>query len=253
MSQWPDTLLSGRRILCAGASSGIGRACAVLCSQVGARVIVMGRDQIRIQETLGLLSGAGHESIAYDLGDPDGLADTLGALEGRIDGMIYSAGVERTRPLRGLDWREFETMLRVNAVASAELARLLTKPGRIGAQGSSFVLIASVSGITADRGKLEYSGSKALLISMARSMANELAPKKVRVNCVSPAMVQTPMLERMFTEIPEESVKEISGRHAFGLLDPVDVANGCVFLLSDLSARITGQNLVIDSGFGFSR
>ena len=111
------------------------------------------------------------------------------------------------------------------------------------------MLLSSIAGITNEKGKLDYSVSKAALIKAAKILALELGKKQIRVNSISPAMVQTPMLLEMFENLPEDSVADINRRHLFGILDTEDVANLCIFLLSDLSKRITGTNIVIDSGF----
>lgn len=98
-------------------------------------------------------------------------------------------------------------------------------------------------------GKAAYSASKGAVISGVRSLAMELCRSNIRVNSISPAMVNTPILEKMFQEIGEEASSEIIRKHPLGIGNPEDVANACIFLLSDASKWVTGTNMVVDGGY----
>lgn len=251
---WSDKLLQNKGILISGASSGIGKVCAVVCSRLGARIVALGRDQVRLAETLASLEGEGHLAINCELTDIKQLNEDFSALDGSfpISGFIHSAGVERTNPLKGIDADGYADMLKVNLIAGVMIAQRLSRPKILDRNGSSFVFISSISGTNGEKGKIEYSSSKSALYGMAKSMARELAGKGIRVNCVSPAMVNTPMLHRTFSELPEESVQAIKNRHLLGLIEPEEVANLCAYLISDLAKSITGTNIIIDGGYSLT-
>ncbi|MCB5284036.1 MAG: SDR family oxidoreductase [Candidatus Cloacimonetes bacterium] len=251
---WSDKVLTGKRILISGASSGIGRACAVVCSSLGARIVAMGRNEERLAETISLLQGSGHQSLACDIGNSDELQagfPTLSA-DGPLAGFIHSAGIEWTSPLKSIDPNAYANMLKVNLIAGVMIAQMLSRPKVYDKNGSSYVYISSIRGMLGEKGNIEYSSSKSAMFGMVRSMSRELASKGIRVNSVSPAMVETEMLKNVFEELPAESVAAIQTRHLLGLVEPVDVANLCAYLISDLGKAITGTNIVIDSGYSLA-
>ena len=251
MKYWSETLLENRRILITGASSGIGRECAIAFSNLGAHIILMGRDEERLQETLNSLSGTGHSTILCDLTLVNSIKDHLAQLKSTelISGFIHCAGIERTRPLKSFDTEDFQVMFKTNVTSAIEITRVVSARGYLEKKGASYVFISSVSGINGEKGKLEYSSSKASLFALTKSLASELAVKKIRVNCVSPAMVQTPMFKSVTESLPEDPVKSIEAKHLFGFIEPSDIANLCIYLVSDLGCKITGSNFVIDSGY----
>lgn len=251
---WSDKVLTGKRVLISGASSGIGRACAVVCSSLGAWIVAMGRNEERLAETMALLQGFGHQSLLCDIGNSDELQVGFASLtvDGPYTGFIHSAGLERTNPLKTIDVDEFTEMFRINVAAGIEISRLISRPGSYDKNGTCHIFISSVSGVFGEKGKIEYSSTKAALIGAVKAMARELGPKGIRVNCVSPGMVETPMLQNMFSSLPEASVKTIETRHLMGIPKPEDIADLCVFLLSDLGKRITGENIIIDSGYSLA-
>ena len=104
-------------------------------------------------------------------------------------------------------------------------------------------------GMVGEPAKIAYSASKGALLAGCRSMALELASKKIRVNCISPAIVRTELSDKLFAELPEGTMDRIKSLHPLGFGSPVDIANACVFLLSDEAKWITGSNLVIDGGY----
>ncbi|MDD4309238.1 MAG: SDR family NAD(P)-dependent oxidoreductase [Candidatus Cloacimonetes bacterium] len=251
MKYWSETLLEKKRILITGASSGIGRECAIACSNLGAHIILMGRDEKRLQEALHSLSGTGHSTIICDLTLVNSIKDHLAHLKSTepISGFIHCAGIERTRPLKSFDSEDFAVMFNTNVTSAIELTRVISALGYLEKNGASYVFISSVSGINGEKGKLEYSSTKASLFALTKSLALELAVKHIRVNCISPAMVQTPMFKSITDSLPEDSVNSIEAKHLFGFIEPSDVANLCIYLISDLSRKITGSNIVIDSGY----
>lgn len=245
--------LANKTLLITGASSGIGRQCAILCSQMGATVIGLGRDKDRLSETQGLLEEPDrHLFISIDLLDHETLEEAIKeavAQKGRIHGMINSAGISTTLPLRMMKPDKIETFLQTNVAAAINLARVLTKPAHMAEEGGSLVFITSVMATVGESGKSLYALTKGAVLAAAKSLAIELAPKNIRVNCVSPGVVVSPMSQKSFYSQGEETLNHIKSLHPLGLGTPEDVAAACVYLLSDAARWVTGSNLVVDGGY----
>lgn len=244
-------LLHGKTVIVTGASSGIGRECALLCSREDAKVVLVGRNREQLEATLSKLSGSGHHIVQCDLCDSQQVKRMVEdlALHGPLDGLLHCAGIQKTTPLRAFDSQAFDDIFHINVSAAIELAKAVSSPKLFNKNGGGLVFISSIVSVKPEKGKLEYAATKAALNSAVKTMACELASRFIRVNAVLPAMVQTPILESMFSELPEESVDAIRRKHLLGILDPADVADLCVFLVSDRSKRITGEHIVIDSGY----
>ena len=244
--------LSNKTILITGASSGIGRSCAVQCSKMGASLLLMGRNVDELNRTVSELQpGTKVEIIVADFSKMVDLelviAEKILTI-GKIAGFIHCAGVEKTLPLKKQTSEVFQSIFDINVFAGFELAKIISLK-KYKAEKASFVFIASVAGMVGESGKTIYSASKGAVISGARSMSMELARSDIRVNSISPAMVKTPILEKMFDGIGEEASQNIIKKHPLGIGEPEDVANACVFLLSDAAKWITGTNLVVDGGY----
>ena len=244
--------LSNKTILITGASSGIGRSCAVQCSKMGASLLLMGRNVDELNRTVSELQpGTKVEMIVADFSKVVDLelviAEKILTI-GKIAGFIHCAGVEKTLPLKKQTSEVFQSIFDINVLAGFELAKIISLK-KYKAEKASFVFIASVAGMVGESGKTIYSASKGAVISGARSMSMELARSDIRVNSISPAMVKTPILEKMFDGIGEEATQNIIKKHPLGIGEPEDVANACVFLLSDAAKWITGTNLVVDGGY----
>ena len=244
--------LSNKTILITGASSGIGRSCAVQCSKMGASLLLMGRNVDELNRTVSELQpGTKVEMIVADFSKMVDLelviAEKIVTI-GKIAGFIHCAGVEKTLPLKKQSSEVFQSIFDINVFAGFELAKIISLK-KYKAEKASFVFIASVAGMVGESGKTIYSASKGAVISGARSMSMELARSDIRVNSISPAMVKTPILEKMFDGIGEEATQNIIKKHPLGIGEPEDVANACVFLLSDAAKWITGTNLVVDGGY----
>ena len=244
--------LSSKTILITGASSGIGRSCAVQCSKMGASLLLMGRNVDELNRTVSELQpGTKVEMIVADFSkmvDLELLIAEKIVTIGKIAGFIHCAGVEKTLPLKKQTSEVFQSIFDINVLAGFELAKIISLK-KYKAEKASFVFIASVAGMVGESGKTIYSASKGAVISGARSMSMELARSDIRVNSISPAMVKTPILEKMFDGIGEEASQNIIKKHPLGIGEPEDVANACVFLLSDAAKWITGTNLVVDGGY----
>jgi len=142
-----------------------------------------------------------------------------------------------------------EEFFRTNVIGAINLTKHAVKSAHFSETGGSVVFISSVMGVAGENGKTLYSMTKGALIAAVRSMAVELAPRKVRVNTVSPGVVESPMSRSAVYSKDEESLNRIRSLHPLGLGKPEDVANACLFLLSDEARWITGTNLVVDGGY----
>ncbi|MCP4369642.1 MAG: SDR family oxidoreductase [Deltaproteobacteria bacterium] len=245
-------LLRGKNVIITGASSGIGRQCAITCSEMGANVILFARNEIRLQETITKLKTGTHLYYALDITQYDQIESFITQTVqkvGKISGFIHSAGIETTIPLHVMKSKNYENIFAINVVGGFEFAKILSKKTYLCEQGASFIFISSIMGTLGQLGKIGYCSSKGALIAGSKAMALELARKSIRVNCISPAIVETEMIAKLFENIPVEAKQSIVEMHPLGFGKPEDIANACVFLLSEASRWITGTNLIIDGGY----
>ena len=247
--------LKGRAIAVTGASSGIGRCVAVRASQMGARLLLLGRDEGRLNETLSSLEGEGHKSVLLDFRDTNSLDTRVGDILdgfGTLNGAVHSAGISELTLLRDADLGEAEAMMRVNWLSFTALAKAVCRRGRY-AKGMSIVALASISATAGQTGLSVYAASKGAIIAAVRSLASEYAPRGIRFNCVSPAPVDTPMQRQTRERLGDEWYKkEVLDKAKLGTLVPEDVMDPILFLLSDASRRVTGTNMIIDGGWSLS-
>ncbi len=244
--------LDHKNIIVTGASSGIGRQCAITFSQLGANVILIARNKERLKDAFNKLEKGNHLIISQDITEYNKLeevANTAVDKVGKISGFVHSAGIEMTLPLRSMNPSYYEKIFAINIISGFELARIISKKKYLNEKGANFVFVSSVMGILGQAGKVGYCSSKGALISGVRAIALELVKKNIRANCILPGAVETEMSNKMFENLPEESKKSILGMHPLGLGKPEDIANACAFLLSDAARWITGTNLIIDGGY----
>lgn len=242
--------LNGKRIVVTGASSGIGQQCAISCSKSGASVVAIGRNEERLRETLSLMSGKGHSFIAHDLTDSTELPKIAADIcrDGKIDGIIHCAGISTTLPIKLVTNEEMTKFFETNVFASVNLTRELVKPKAMN-EGASVIFMASIMGVVGERGKMLYGMTKGALISAVRSLACELAKRKIRVNCISPGAILTPINKDLPHMADPEQRAILEGKHPLGLGETSDIANACIYLLSNGSRWVTGQNLIVDGGY----
>jgi NAD(P)-dependent dehydrogenase (short-subunit alcohol dehydrogenase family) len=245
--------LSGKVILITGASSGIGRQCAISCAEQGASVAIFGRNVKRLDETMRMMAHPRrHIFCTIDLTEYDKIEDIIKSIvskNGKVDGLINCAGISTTLPLNMSKPEKIEDYFKVNVQASINFTRIILKPGYFSNKGGSVIFISSVMGIAGESGKTIYSLTKGALIAGSRSIAVEVSSRNIRVNCISPGVVETPMSMGAVYSKDEESLGRIKAMHPLGLGQPDDVANACIYLLSDASRWVTGTNLVVDGGY----
>jgi 3-oxoacyl-[acyl-carrier protein] reductase len=244
--------LQGRTYLVTGASSGIGRECSVLLSQLGARVILVARTRGTLEATANFLEpGSCHIVEPYDLNNTDAIPKWIIDLTERVgplDGIVHSAGIQLTRPIRVIGAEHFSELMRINVEAALLLARGFRQKG-VYTSNASIVLVSSVLGLVGKSAVSLYSASKGALISLARSLAVELAPQGIRINCVAPGIVMTEMVTKFQQSLTADQIKSVEAEYPLGLGQPRDVAFSIAFLLSDTGKWITGSTLVVDGGY----
>lgn len=242
--------LEGKTILVTGASSGIGRQCAIDCSKMGAKVVAIGRNQERLESVVAEMEGNG-VSYSYDLAHLEGIKDLIATIveaHGKLDGFIHAAGIEVTNPVKLSKPEEYESLFHVNCMSAFEIVKNLCGIKTFN-KGGSIVLISSISGVIARKGLSAYAASKGALMSAARVMALEMAPREIRVNTVSPGTILTPMMQKALDAMKEEDRQKRVEGFPLGLGQTTDISNACIYLLSDASRWVTGQNLIVDGGY----
>lgn len=237
--------LEGKTILVTGASSGIGRGIAITCSKMGAKVIINGRNKERLQETLSQMEGEDHVLAIGDLTDSHSLCEMVESLS-KLDGIVHCAGMGQRKPCKNLHIEDINQVMDANFNAPVMLQAELLRQKKIN-KGASIVFVASIASWSPSVGNSVYSASKGAIISYANCLALELAPRMIRVNCISPAMVWTNLILADGTD--EEQLKEDEQTYPLKRYgQPEDIANLAVYMLSDASAWMTGSNVKISGG-----
>lgn len=251
MEMFNPFTLTGKKIIVTGASSGIGRECAVDFSRMGATVILLARNEERLTQTFLCLDGSGHQVIVADLTDfniiPSVVEEIVDKV-GKVDGLVNCAGISTTLPLKLMTATKLDEFFRTNVYSAIELSKEVSKKKNMN-EGGSIVFLSSVMGVVGESGKSLYSMTKGALLSAARSLACEFAKRRIRFNCISPGAILTPINENLPHMTDPEKRQILEGKHLFGLGRPEDVAYACIYLLSDASKWVTGQNLIVDGGY----
>ena len=248
MSAGAPVSLQGRTVMVTGASSGIGRGCAIVAAERGARVVLVGRSEERLRETQSQLTGAGHAVAAFDLNMAGGITDWMKQFR-ELSGLVHAAGVQVTNPLRALTPEEHTTVMRVNVDSALFLTKAFRQRGVLAPSGGSVVFITSVMAFAGKAAITSYAASKGALVAMTKSLAVELGRERIRVNCIAPGQVPSGIADEMQKTMTPEQFEAIRQSHPLGFGEPRDVGNAAAFLLSDDARWITGTTLVADGGF----
>ncbi len=237
--------LENKAILVTGASSGIGRATAIECSRLGAKVVITGRNTDRLDETYNLLEGVGHVKILANLD----LEEDIVSLADRcpyLDGLVNNAGRGKSKPINFINQQDLLDVYQTNLFGVVLLTKLLLKKKKI-VKGGSIVFTSSISSYMSAPGLSIYASSKAALLAYMRTCAIELGAKGIRSNAVLPGMVETQLINSG-TYTNEDKLNDLIhyplGRYG----RPDEIARAMVFLLSNASSWITGIELVVDGG-----
>lgn len=237
--------LAGKTILVTGASSGIGAATAIECAKAGAKLIVTGRNEERLDAIYSGLEGEGHIKLICDFNDDEQIKSFVSSLP-KLDGVVLCAGVNQTLPISFITRKKIDGIFNTNFFSPVELMRLMIKKKTL-SENASIVALSSIGGNQSfSPGAAAYGASKAALLSWMKSAAKELAPK-YRVNCICPGQINTPMnANGDITEEQYESYRNSIPMKRFG--EPEEIAYCAIYLLSDASRWVTGSTFTIDGG-----
>ena len=239
--------LEGKVILVTGASSGIGRACAIACAEMGASVVITGRSIERLEETYKMLTGSGHLLFSADLTNEEELSAFVKNLP-FLNGIVLCAGQCETRPFTFLNRKRITNLFEINFFAPTLLLQKLLKEKKL-LSGGSVIFISSIDGPkTVHIGNSNYAASKGALSALMKGVAVELAPQKIRANAILPGMTETPLIHN--SQISDAQLDQDRKNYPLARYGkPEEIAYAAVYLLSDAAAWTTGTELVIDGGF----
>lgn len=242
---------SGRTVLLSGATSGIGSVIASLLASQNARLVLLGRNQQKLDAINKQLHGNQHVSVVINLEDTATIATLLKpqlAALGPLYGFCHCAGLAQTRSLGASGSEVLQRHTDVNLIAALELSRLVSNRTLAQKGEGSIVFISSIYASIGAPGQIAYCASKGAINAAARAMAVELAPRNIRVNSVSPGFIRTEMTTTN-SPLSDDQIQEIINKHPMGEGDAMDVARAVSFLLAPENHWITGIDLKVDGGY----
>ena len=245
MSSFNPFTLEGKVILVTGASSGIGRQIAINCSRMGATIILNGRNEERLQEVLKELENDNHQIAEGDITQKADILNIIDSLP-KLDGIVHCAGIDHRKPAKFMEEEDVNRVMGTNFAAPILLQSELLRQKKVKA-GASIVFMSSMAANSPSMGHGLYSASKGALISYADCLALELAPRKIRVNCICPGMVWTKLI--LQDEVTEEELKKDEETYPLKRYGtPDDIANLAIYLLSDAASWVTSSHISITGG-----
>ena len=237
--------LEGKTVLITGAAGGIGRAMAIECAKMGARLFLTDVVKEGLDATISLLEGEGHKGIVADLTDDEQLDSLVSALPA-LDGMVSNAGITKPAPVKFIKKEDLQRIVSINTMAPICLTQKLLKKKKFN-DGGSLVFTVSIGGVyTTAPGNAMYGASKGALQVFVKNVALEMAPK-LRCNSINPGMVNTGLVKGgIYSD--EDKAKDLMTYPLKRYGEPRDIALAAVYLLSDASSWMTGHSLIIDGG-----
>jgi len=238
--------LTGKTALITGATGGIGAAIAKALHKAGATIAISGTRQPALDALKAELGDRVH-TIACNLGDPADVEKLVPAAEaamGGLDILVNNAGVTKDGLAMRMKDEDWQSVIDINLTSNFRLSRAAMK-GMMKKRQGRIINVTSIVGVTGNPGQANYVASKAGLIGLTKSLAQELATRNVTVNCVAPGFIATPM-----TDVLNEKQKEaILGRIPSGRMGgPDDIAAAVLYLASDEAGYVTGQTLHVNGG-----
>ena len=243
--------IKDRHYMVTGAASGIGRATALLLSEMGSKVLLV---DINEESLLKVKSECRGETdiLVLDLTDADAIKTAVKekvASFGKLNGFVHCAGLPYIAPLKVVNSEKTEKLYKLNTYAAIELAKVCSSKQVYAGEAGSFVLISSVYGLVGSAANVGYAMSKGAIVAITKSLAMELVGNGIRVNCVAPGFIKTPMAKKVDGMMDESYDERLNALHPMGLGDPEDIANAILFLFSDMSKWMTGAVMSVDGGF----
>jgi len=243
--------LSNRNYLITGAASGIGKVTARILSSMGAGLILADINESGLLEVQSECATTAR-TLTIDLCKPDtikdGILNTV-AQVGKLHGFVHLAGTAYISPLKSVSAEKASSVYTLNTYAAIELAKVFTQRQVYAGEKGSIVFISSIYGLVGSAANVGYAMSKAALHGITKSLSIELAPRNIRVNCIAPGFVKTPMMEIVEGRFDNDYIKQLDKLHPLGLGEPEDVSNAIAFLFSDAARWITGTIISVDGGF----
>lgn len=243
--------VKGRSYLVTGAASGIGRATTLLLSEMGAKVLLADINSENLQKVKAECKNE-TDTLVIDLMDADSIKNSIKdkiATFGKLHGFVHCAGLPYIAPLKVVNAEKTERIYKLNTYAAIELAKVCSNKQVYAGEHGSFVLISSVYGLVGSAANVGYAMSKGAIVAITKALAMELVGNEIRVNCVAPGFIKTPMADKVDFMMDSEYDNRLNALHPMGLGRAEDVANGILFLLSDMSSWMTGTVLNVDGGF----
>lgn len=238
--------LENKTILVSGATSGIGFE---VCKQVvkaGGNFIGLGRKTDDLQLFIDDNNLVNSSAVTLDVSNNEDIINVIEAI-GKIDGFVHSAGIVENNPIQFFNEELYSKIRTVNLDSALTIISQLLRKKKFN-KPASVVFVSSISGLYGMKGNGIYGITKAALSIMAKTYANELASKKIRVNTVAPGMVNTQITLDASSFLSDEVIEADKKKYPLGYGEPEDVALPIVFLLSEASKWITGQDLILDGG-----
>ena len=244
--------LEGKKILITGASSGIGRASEIYCSELGARVVLLGRNREQLDSTISKMHSSNHIVLVHDLYKDEAFDELFLQMitDGvKLDGFVHCAGIPCIMNVKSLTRNRLKNVMNLNFHAFIDLARCFVKR-KYSNDNASIIGISSSATVHPRMYEMGYIASKAAMEASVKVMAQEFWKRKIRVNCVSPGAVMTEMVVETIREHNnKELMDSIASKTVMGWQQPEDISKVCAFILSDASCSITGQILRADGGY----
>jgi NAD(P)-dependent dehydrogenase (short-subunit alcohol dehydrogenase family) len=243
--------LVGKRILVTGASGDIGRDVAILLSEMGASLVICGRNQSELLVTERALEGRPCVIESINLKEVNAISDWMKSLAksgGPLFGLVHCAGISERVPIRMMKWQKAEEIMQINWGAAWALAKAFRQTGVHEVSDSRIVMVSSTAGLVGESALSAYCSSKGAVIALARSLAAELASEGIRVNTVAPGFIRTRMNDRYLESLTPEQLKKLEARHLLGFGSVADVSGSIAFLLAKTGRWITGTTITVDGG-----
>lgn len=239
--------LEGKTILVTGAASGIGRATAIQCTEMGAKVILVDLNEQGLKDSMALISRDDTEYRALDLTDLEKLIEMVGSLP-KLDGVASNAGIVLSLLAKFSEPKDMERIFKINTFSHINLIQQLIAQKKLN-KGASIVFTSSMSGVYCGlAGGSLYGATKSAILGYTKALAIELAPRGIRVNTIHPGMIETPLTNG--TALSKELLEEDAKNYPLGRYGkPEEIAYSIVYLLSDATVWMTGTQLLIDGGY----
>lgn len=246
MSRNPFSL-EGKTVLVTGAASGIGRATAIQCAEMGAKVLLVDLNEKGLQETQKQIAREDTEYRTLDLTDLDKLTEMVSTLP-KLDGVASNAGIVLSLLAKFSEPKDMERIFKINTFSHINMVQQLIAQKKLN-KGASIVFTSSMSGVYCGlAGGSLYGATKSAILGYTKALAIELAPRGIRVNTIHPGMIETPLTSG--TALSKELLEEDARNYPLGRYGkPEEIAYSIVYLLSDATVWMTGTQLLIDGGY----